>query len=298
MKNILNTQPTWLDRTEYPFDPKFFRTPAGSMHYIDEGSGDPVVFVHGNPVWSFVYRNVIARLLPDFRCIAPDHIGFGLSEKPQDWSYLPEEHARNFELLLDSLDLKRITLVVNDWGGPIGLSYALRHPEKIANLVISNTWLWPVDSDWYYQAFSGFMGGPIGQWLTREFNFFVKSFMFVVYGDKSRLTPEIHEQYIRPFVNRDERKGMWVFPKQIVDSSAWLASLWSNIGLLREKNVQLAWGMKDIAFREKELNIWNRVFTGAGIIRFSDAGHYVAEEKPSELADAIRNLVSGSSAMP
>ncbi len=296
MNNSSKTQPPWLDRQAYPFESRFFRTPAGSMHYIDEGSGDPVVFVHGNPVWSFVYRNVITRLLPDFRCIAPDHLGFGLSDKPADWSFLPEGHARNFEQLLESLDLKRITLVVNDWGGPIGLSYALRHPERVENLVISNTWLWPVDSDWYYQAFSGFMGGPIGQMLTREFNFFVRSFMFVVFGDKAKLTPEIHEQYIQPFGNRDERKGMWVFPKQIIDSSAWLASLWSNIGLLRNKNVLLAWGMKDIAFRENELNIWNRAFPGATVVRFADAGHYVAEEKPLELAEAIRRLASGTPA--
>jgi haloalkane dehalogenase len=284
------TQAPWLNRVEYPFESKFFKTPAGTMHYVDEGSGDPVVFVHGNPVWSFVYRNVISSLSKDFRCIAADHIGFGLSDKPADWSYLPEDHARNLELLLESLDLKRITLVVNDWGGPIGLSYALRHPERIANLVISNTWLWPVDSDWYYQAFSGFMGGPIGQWLTHEFNFFVRSFMWMVYGDKARLTPEVHEQYIHPFDNREERKGMWVFPKQIIDASPWLGSLWSAIGVLKDKNVLLAWGMKDIAFRENEMNTWKKAFPDAAVVRFEDAGHYVAEEQPVEYAREIRKF--------
>jgi haloalkane dehalogenase len=281
----------WLDRQAYPFESKFFQTPAGMMHYVDEGSGDPVVFVHGNPVWSFVYRNVIASLRNDFRCIAADHIGFGLSDKPREWSCLPEYHARNLEMLLESLDLNNITLVVNDWGGPIGLYYGLRHPERISNLVISNTWLWPVDSDWYYQAFSAFMGGPIGQWLTRQFNFFVRTFMWVVYGDKSKLSPEVHEQYIMPFLNPDERKGMWVFPKQIIDSSPWLGSLWSKIGTLTDKKVLLAWGMKDIAFREKELNTWKQAFPAAVIVRFEDAGHYVAEEKPTELAGEIRKLI-------
>ncbi|MCE1274989.1 MAG: alpha/beta fold hydrolase [Chlorobiales bacterium] len=285
--------PAWLDRQAYPFESKYFKTPAGAMHYIDEGSGDPIVFVHGNPVWSFVYRNVIRELRGSFRCIAADHIGFGLSEKPADWSYLPEDHARNLELLLDSLDLKRITLVVNDWGGPIGLAYALRHPERVAGLVISNTWLWSVESDWYYQAFSGFMGGPIGQWLTHEFNFFVRTFMWMVYGDKARLRPEVHEQYIQPFRNPDERKGMWVFPKQIIDSSAWLGSLWSNIGRISDKKVLLAWGMKDIAFRENELNTWKQAFPDASVVRFEDAGHYVAEEQPVELAAAILNFLSG-----
>ncbi|NTU92648.1 MAG: alpha/beta fold hydrolase [Chlorobiaceae bacterium] len=289
------TTPAWLDRTEYPFESRFFSTPAGNMHFLDEGSGDPVVFIHGNPVWSFVFRNVIASLRNDFRCIAPDHIGFGLSEKPQWWSYLPEDHAGNLELLLESLDLKRITLVVNDWGGPIGLSYALRHPEKIANLVISNTWLWSVETDWYYQAFSGFMGGPVGRWLTGEFGFFVKTFMPLVFGNKSKLTQELHAQYIHPFDNREGRKGMWVFPQQIVGSSPWLDSLWKQIGTLGEKKVLLAWGMKDIAFREHEMNTWLQVFPDALLVRFEDAGHYVAEEKPVELAEAIRSLSGRSS---
>ncbi|MEI8033520.1 MAG: alpha/beta fold hydrolase [Chlorobiaceae bacterium] len=291
MKSHIDSVASWLNRTEYPFESRYFSTPSGVMHYVDEGNGDPVVFVHGNPVWSFVYRNLIKSLRGRWRCIAADHIGFGLSDKPEEWSYLPEDHALNLELLLESLDLTRITLVVNDWGGPIGLSYALRHPEKIANIVISNTWLWPVDSDWYYQAFSGFMGGSVGQWLTRSFNFFVRTFMPVVFGDKRKLTHEIHRHYIRPFMNRDERKGMWVFPKQIIDSSVWLASLWRKIGMLKNKRVLLAWGMKDIAFRENELNRWKEVFPDAETVRFPDAGHYVAEERGAELAVAIKQLL-------
>lgn len=293
MNSIQHASPAWLDRQAYPFESRYFRTPAGDMHYIDEGSGDPIVFVHGNPVWSFVYRNVIRELRGSFRCIAVDHIGFGLSDKPAEWTYLPEEHARNLELLLDSLDLKQATIVINDWGGPIGLSYALAHPDRVAALVVSNSWLWSVESDWYYQAFSGFMGGPIGQWLTGEFAFFVRTFMPLVYGDRSKLPPEVHEQYIHPFDARDSRKGMWVFPGRIIGSSPWLASLWSRIGLLKGKKVLLAWGMKDIAFREHELNIWKQAFPDAPVVRFEDAGHYVAEEKPAELAAAIRKFLSG-----
>ena len=284
--------PGWLDKEAYPFEPRWFKVPAGNMHYIDEGSGDPIVFVHGNPVWSFVYRNVISELRGSYRCIAPDHIGFGLSDKPSGWSCLPEDHARNLELLLESLDLQRVTIVVNDWGGPTGIAYALNHPGRVANLIISNTWLWSVESDWYYQAFSGFMGGPIGQWLTSEFNFFVRTFMPLVYGDRSKLTAKVHEQYIHPFDERDTRKGMWVFPGRIIGSSAWLDSLWARIGVLNGKGVLLAWGMKDIAFRENEMNTWKRAFPDASIIRFEDAGHYVAEEKPVELAAAIHRFVS------
>jgi len=112
----------WLDRDEYPFAPHYLTTPAGRLHYIDEGSGRPIVFVHGNPVWSFLYRNQIKALTSEHRCIAPDHIGFGLSDKPRDWTYLPAQHAANLEQLLEPMDLHDLTLVIGDWGGPIGIS--------------------------------------------------------------------------------------------------------------------------------------------------------------------------------
>ena len=291
MKSTEASLASWLDRAEYPFESRYFTTPAGRMHYVDEGSGDPIVFVHGNPVWSFVYRHLIKSLRSNYRCIAPDYIGFGLSDKPSEWSYLPEDHAKNLDQLLESLDLQKITLVINDWGGPIGMSYAINHPERIRNIVVTNSWLWPVDSDWYYQAFSGFMGGPVGEWLTRHFNFFVQTFTVLVYGNKRKLTPEIHQHYIRPFANPEERKGMWVFPKRIIDSTGWLASLRANIGLLKNKNVLIAWGMNDIAFRENELNTWRQIFPEARVVRYPDAGHFLAEEKPEELTAEIWSLL-------
>ena len=132
----------WLDRREYPFAPHYFVTPVGRLHYIDEGAGRPIVFVHGNPVWSFMYRNQIKALSADHRCIAPDHIGFGLSDKPREWTYLPSQHAANLEALLEPMDLHDLTLVVGDWGGPIGIAYALRHSERVRAVVASNTWMW------------------------------------------------------------------------------------------------------------------------------------------------------------
>jgi len=283
--------PEWLDREEYPFKPHFFLTPAGNMHYVDEGSGEPVVFVHGNPAWSFEFRKLIKDFSMTNRCIAPDLIGFGLSDKPAGWSYLPEEQAKNLDLFLESLPLKNITLVVGDWGGPIGLSYALSHPEKIKNIVITNTWLWSVRSDLYYQAFSTLVGGPVGRWLIRNHNFFAGTIVKSLFGDKSRLTPEIHAQYLMPLSKPDERKGTWVFPGEIIGSSDWLQSLWDNHDVLQGKNILIAWGMKDIGFREKELKTWMHAFPHAKVVRFEDAGHFVAEEKPDELIGEIKNLI-------
>lgn len=121
----------WIDREEYPFKSNFLQLEMGKMHYIDEGRGPPIVMVHGNPTWSFLYRHLVKGLSKKYRCIAIDHIGFGLSDKPMEWSYLPEEHAKNLNVLIEKLDLKDITLIVQDWGGPIGLSYAIsKHANR------------------------------------------------------------------------------------------------------------------------------------------------------------------------
>jgi pimeloyl-ACP methyl ester carboxylesterase len=288
MKNT--TRPIWLDENEYPFESNLFSTPYGNIHYVDEGTGDPIIFVPGNPSWSFEARNMIKLLSKQYRCIAVDHLGFGLSEKPLDFSYLPQEHAKNLEALLESLNLERITIVVGDWGGPIGLSYAIRHPEKIKSIIITNTWLWSVKNDLYYQGFSGFMGGPIGRWLIRRQNFFAQTVVSMAFGDKSKLTPHIHKHYLEQFSNPEERKGNWVFPKQIIGASDWLEALWNQRNLLNDKVAVIAWGGKDIAFREKELKTWISAFPKARVIRFPNSGHFIPEENPSELADAIRNI--------
>ncbi len=174
--------PSWIDRNEYPFTPKEFDLPMGTLRYVDEGLASPIVMVHGNPSWSFEYRALLKHFSKTNRVIAPDHIGFGLSDKPVDWDYLPQQHAENLEALLESLDLHEITLLVGDWGGPIGLSYAIKHPERIKNIIITNTWMWSVHGDLYYRGFSGFVGGPIGRWLIRKYNFFAGALLKSIYG--------------------------------------------------------------------------------------------------------------------
>jgi len=285
--------PEWLDNRIYPFTLKYFDTSVGRLHFIDEGKGPPIVFVHGNPSWSFEYRELIKDLSKDHRCIAPDLIGFGLSDKPTDWSYLPKDHSEVLAGFLDSLDLRDITMVFGDWGGPVGLSYALDHPERIKALVINNTWCWSVRNDWYYQAFSGFMGGPLGRYLIKKSNFFAKGFLPSVFGDKKKLTKEIHKHYYMHLADSRERKGNWTFPKQIIGSSDWLGSLWIRMGALKDKKVLIAWGMKDIAFRKKELDVWIKAFPGATVVRYPDAGHFVPEERPEDLICEIRKMGRG-----
>jgi haloalkane dehalogenase len=264
----------------------------GQLHYLDEGHGDPIVMVHGNPAWSFLYRHLIRGLSPDHRCIALDHIGFGLSDKPSGWSYRPEDHARNLQALIDHLGLRDITLVVQDWGGPIGLSYALEKPENVKSLVIMNTWMWPVDDDWYYRAFSGFMGGPLGRFLIKRFNFFVNGVMKVATGDRSKLSGAVHQHYVQPLATPAERKGCWVLPKEIIGSTGWLRRLWEQREKIAGKPVLILWGMKDIAFREKELQTWQETFPDAKVHRLEGVGHFVQEEYGQEAVPILAEFLT------
>ena len=289
----LTTAP-WINTDLYPYEARAHRVPAGLMRYVDVGQGEPIVMVHGNPTWSFVYRKLINALRDRYRCIAPDHIGFGQSDKPYDWTYLPQDHAANLTSLLNSLDLSGITLVVQDWGGPIGLSYAVENPERVKRLVILNTWMWSVKSDWYYQGFSGFVGGPIGRWLCRNYNFFVGQVVKTAYGEKALLTPEIHRHYFDALPTPESRKGTWVFPRQIIGSSAWLDSLWQRRANIADKPAMLAWGMKDIAFREQELRRWQELFPKAQVTRFATAGHYVQDEQGEAIAKLIGDFMAAN----
>lgn len=286
--------PNWLDASVYPFTPKRFQTPAGEMSYVDEGQGDAFVFVHGNPSWSFEHRVLIQHFSKIFRCISADHIGFGLSDKPEDWSYLPVEHAKNLENLLEFLDLQNITMIVDDWGGPIGLSYAIDHPERIQNIIITNTWLWSVKNDWYYQMFSKMMGGFVGRWLIQRFNFFVNGVLPMIFVDKKRFRTELKPYFQAPLAIPEERKGCWTFPWEITASSDWLASLWNRREVLNGKVKLIAWGTKDIAFRKKERETFVRQYPDAAVMIFDDAGHFVAEEQPEKLIAAIQLHVFNS----
>ena len=281
--------PKWLDRNEYPFAGRYFQLPMGKMHYVDEGKGDPIVMVHGNPGWSFEFRKVIKELSRTNRCLAPDHIGFGLSDKPPEWDYLPQSQAVNFEQLMESLNLSNITLVGNDWGGPISFAYALKHPERIRRFVVLNTWLWSVKQDWYYQMFSNMMGGPLGRFLIRRFNFFGRVVVWMAVGDKSKLPRAIHEHYYRHLERPQDRKGCYTFPKQIIGSSVWLDSLWQQRERINRKPATFVWGMKDIAFREKELDYWVSNWHDPKVVRLENAGHYPQEEAPEALIAELQS---------
>ena len=191
-----DARPAWVSERLYPFESRFFTTPGGRMHYVDEGAGAPIVFLHGNPSWSFEFRGLVADLRDRFRCVAPDHLGFGLSARPgRGEEHHPAAHAENFIALMHHLGLDEVTLFLADWGGPIGLEFARRHPERVARLVIVNTWAWPVDNDLHFVAFSRLMGGALGRFLITRRNLFVNRVMPAAVGDRSCLTAEVMDHY-------------------------------------------------------------------------------------------------------
>ncbi|WP_343686096.1 alpha/beta fold hydrolase [Chryseobacterium gleum] len=275
MKNKENTD--WLDRKQYPFKSHFIETKYGKIHYIDEGEGEVLVFVHGNPNWSFGYRELIKHFSKTHRCIAIDHIGFGLSDKPYDVSY-PKFHAENLESVIIALQLHDITLVLHDWGGPIGISYAENHPDRVKRLIVFNSWFWSVKDDKTLRTFSKFMGSALGRNLCKYFNIFPRVLMKMDMGDKKNHSKAIHQHYIKPFPHAGTLKGTWIFPKSFLVEDRWLNSLWDNRNRIKEIPILMLWGMRDKAFPEHFLTKWETVFQNTSKVKFDYSGHNSPEE--------------------
>jgi len=282
--------PKWLDRILYPFTHHTLALPNGQMHYVDEGQGETIVFVHGTPTWSFVWRQQIKSLSRNFRCIAPDHLGFGLSDKPdeQQFAYTPEAHADNLEALIKQLQLKNITLVVHDFGGPIGLRYALRYSENVKNLVILNTWMWSLDEEKQMMKISRFLNSGIGRILYLQLGFSAGFLLPKGYLERKHLTRDVHQHYLRPL--SANKIGTWKFATALHDSGLYFAELWQQRERLQTINKLILWGEKDKLLPIHFLAKFEQAFPDAKVIKYK-AGHFVQEERGGEIADAIRNFI-------
>ena len=259
------------------------------MHYVDEGSGEPIVFVHGNPAWSFEFRHLIGGLRSEFRCVAPDHIGFGLSSRSdRKEDHHPAAHAAAFGSLLDELELRDVTLFLTDWGGPVGLDFARWHPDRVKRLVLANTWCWPVNRDLHFWFFSRMMASPLGQYLIKRRNFFVNGVMPKAVGNKESLTPELLEHYRRAQPSRAERAANAALPGYIVGATEWLGEIWDDRSAFRGKPALVLWGLRDIAFRAKELDRWRSELDDCEVHEFADCGHFLAEEAPEQILPLLR----------
>ncbi len=284
--------PAWLDRGEYPFQPRFLDLDAGRMHYVDEGEGPAVVLVHGTPVWSFLYRDLIKALSRTHRCIAPDHLGFGLSDKPAGWGYRPEDHARNLRELIERLGLRDITLVVHDFGGPIGLSYAVERPENVARLVVFNTWMWSLRENREAAQISGVMGGALGRFLYKRLNFSPRVLIPAIAGER-KIPPHIHRHYIDAAPTSQARHAMWVCARELVGSSDWYDSLWARRERIRSIPALLLWGLRDRGVQSGVFDLarWQGLFADARTVTYAGVGHFVQEEVAPQVAAEISTFL-------
>lgn len=272
------------DRTMYPFESKWFDTSAGRMHYIDEGTGAPILFCHGNPTWSFLYRGVVSRLRNRFRCVAVDYLGFGRSERPEGYDYTIEEHARTTGELVDTLGLEGFITMGQDWGGPISMSIATERGDRVSGVVLGNTWFWPASL--YFRVFSRVMGSGLMQRKILEQNFFVERLMPPATARKLSERERDHYRLVQP--TPEARRGVATMPKQIIDATPLLERLSRDVPeKLGSKRALIVWGLKDRGFRPSMIPRVRQAFTDVEVVELERAKHYIQEDAPAEIADAI-----------
>ena len=278
-----------VDDAVYPFRSRFVDLAAARMHYVDEGAGDPLLFVHGTPTWSFEWRHVIRALSPQWRCVAPDLVGFGLSERPRGFAYTPEAHAAAIADFVDRIDVPPFTLVVHDFGGPIALPLCLRQPERVTRLVIINSWMWSFAGDHEMEKNARLAGGALGRFLYQWVNFSLRVLMPYAYGDRRQLTREIHRQYLDRFPDHWSRATvLWRLAHALLGSSNYYDSLWRQREQLRGRPALILWGMRDRAFRPNQLARWRDTLPDARIVELANAGHWPHEEAPAQVITELR----------
>jgi len=235
---------------------------------------------------------LIAALSRTHRCIAPDHFGFGKSDRPPAFAYTPEAHADALQEFVDALGLARFTLVVHDFGGPIALPLALANHSRVERVVILNSWAWPIDDDPKMARAARFIGGAVGRVLYRYANASLRLIMPSAYGDKRKLTKAIHRQYLDVFRDRDARVlVLHALAKSLLGSRAHYQSLLDRIAALRRVPVLIVWGMKDSAFQPYQLERWRTLLPDAAVVKIENAGHWPHEEEPQQVIEAIGRFV-------
>ncbi len=276
----------------YPFTPKKFTTPAGAqMSFLDEGprSDEAVLMLHGNPTWSFFYRDLVKALAPHMRCIVPDHIGMGLSEKPENYPYTLAQRMADVAALVDSLGLKKVHLVVHDWGGAIGFGWATRNPDSVGRIVILNT--------------AAFLSARIptritlcraswlGKLIVRGFNGFAGPAAWMSVHAR-KLTPAEKRGFLFPYDTWAHRVAVHRFVTDIPmepdhPTRPVLAETERLLPLLADRPKLIVWGGRDFCFNDHFLARWQEIYPEAKVTRYADAGHYVLEDAGEPARDEI-----------
>jgi haloalkane dehalogenase len=274
------------DPALYPFTSRWFDSSCGRVHYVDEGTGPVLMFFHGNPTWSFLYRDIITGLRDRFRCIAPDYLGFGLSERPSGFSYRVEEHAEVMGELVDHLDLDGYVSMGQDWGGPISKAVDTARADRVRGVVLGNTWFWPA-ADLPTKMFSKVMGSPPMQWAILRRNFFVER--LIPAGTAKTPDDAVMRHYRQVQPTPEARAGVARMPKEILAARPLLERLATEVpAKLGAKPALLVWGMKDFAFRPgPNLPRMRAAFSDHVLVELADAKHYIQEDAPERITEAI-----------
>lgn len=273
------------DPALYPFKSNWVDLGSGSrVHYVDEGRGPVLLFLHGNPSWSFLYRNIIPRLSGHFRCIAPDLPGFGLSEAVDGFGFTAREQAQVVVEFIDQLDLKGVGVMMQDWGGPIGIFATQMRPERIDRLIIGNTFSWPL-TDLGVRMFSSIMGGFLGRSSAFLFNGVIR--FFFTRGVMNRLPPGVWNMYLAPFKGRKTRHPTYIFPKQLMAAKPFLQELENGLPAIKDKPALILWGDSDFAFKESGRARFQSAFPDHLDLELIGAGHFIQEDAPDEISAAI-----------
>ncbi len=244
-------------RADWPYTPRCARVNGWRMHYIDEGAGDPVVLLHGNPTWGFLWREVIPPLLAaGHRVIVPDMIGFGLSEKPtREQAHSLDGHIANLVALLRGLNVANATIVCHDWGGPTGLGFALANPERVRALVVMSTWGWASPpGEFHTRRFPWrLMHAPlVGPYLLGRHNVLASRGVYLSVVDRARFRARAQAAYEAVLPDTASRLLTWTWPRWIpLDAQARAVPRfdWIEQGLRAwRKPVQIIWGREDDVF--------------------------------------------------
>lgn len=288
----------------YPFGSHWLDTPGGRLHYVDEGpqpSPDvtlppTLLFVHGNPTWSFHWRILIGALKSRYRCVAPDHLGCGLSDKPSHTLRL-DDHVDNLRSLIEELDPGDVTLVAQDWGGAIGLGAMLRAPERLGRIVLLNTGAFPPPQiPWQLRA----CRLPIvGRLAVQGANLFSRGALRSTLARRKRLDPDVEAGYLAPYDSWNHRLAVYGFVKDIPSGPrhpTWctLAQIESGLPTFADRPALLIWGMRDWCFRPDCLERFVRAWPQADVRRLEDVGHWVMEDAPEETLSIVERFLAAT----
>lgn len=280
-------------RALYPFASHFLQLGQVRYHYLDEGQGDVLLMVHGNPTWSFYWRNLVTAFRDDCRAVVPDHVGCGLSDKPADYPYSLAQHTSNLVELIDHLQLKNITLLGHDWGGAIGLGAAAKRPNQFSRLVLFNTGAFPPTR--VPRRIAVCRTPILGRVALQGMNLFARMALRMATSKPQRLTSAVRAGMLAPYDRWSHRVGIDRFVRDIPltrrhPTYATLQQLEQQLPSLRARPLQLIWGMQDWCFDEACLDRFLEIFPEADVHRLHDAGHWVVEDAHEKIVPLLRSF--------